>query len=161
MAFAVGQLNEFKLPSHSALLPTSHDLTTLIVKSAYERVLQKGVKENSGLSCEGEKPCQVSHTWSITWQRFDGVPYHPPLSPSTSAHLRSEGRTSILIHSSAGPLHMHGGVEKSSKVSISMYTCCHVQAINLYLVPDMILQCSLSWSWDKYRKLWLLSAPRC
>ena len=60
MAFAVGQLNEFKLPSHnknSALLLMSHDLTTLIVKSAHERVLQKGVKENSGLSCEGEKPC--------------------------------------------------------------------------------------------------------
>ena len=139
--------NAVNLPystKHPVILPGDHQLTTLYIRRAHERVLHNGVKETLA---ELRSQFWVIRGRSIVkrllhscyiCRRYEGglgrVPPPPPL-PAFRVHEAPPFTNTGVDY--AGPLYVRNSGRSQSKVWIVLYTCCVTRAIHLDLVSDM------------------------
>ncbi len=142
-----GRIQNADLPfsaKHPVLLAKDHFLSALLVRRAHERVFHSGVKATL---TELRSQFWIVRVRSFVRQilgrctvckRFEGRPNHAP-NPPPLPLLRVDEAPPFTYTGVdfAGPLYVKGANDTSSKVWISLFTCCVTRAVHLDLVQDL------------------------
>ncbi len=142
-----GRIQNADLPfsaKHPALLAKDHFLTALIVRRAHERVFHSGVKatltelRSQFWIVRGRSFVRQILGRCTVCKRFEGRPYHAPNPPPLPVFRVDESPPFTYTGVDfAGPLHVKEANDTSSKVWISLFTCCVTRAVHLDLVQDL------------------------